>query len=365
VKAALAALAAVVLLPVVFILALGGAATSPNGCAAAAAAPAETPSAGGSSPASGGLSILGPSTLTAEQLSAYWDARDGTQPAKLTVPIDTLIKAYIDAGTAEGVRGDVAFVQSLIETGWFTNGDTARNNFAGIAHYDNAPAGMDFPTAAAGATGQIQLLKRYAAGNDVKLALTDYAPRAGARATTFEQLAGTWATDTTYGTKIVGQYQRVLEAAGASGPAQGTCPEAPPSVVTVNGELATVNGITVAVEIAPQLQSMINAAAADGLTLTGGGFRDPAEQIALRRAHCGSTYYAIYQAPSSSCRPPTARPGSSQHELGLAIDFRCNGSSIGQYDDSNPCFIWLTANAGRYGFKNLPSENWHWSTTGS
>jgi hypothetical protein len=355
VKKAVAVLAAVLILPVVFILGFGGAATNPAGACPTATAVA-TGTIAAPATASGGLSILGPSTLTAAQLSAYWDARDGSQPSKLTVPIDTLIKAYIDAGTAEGVRGDVAFVQSLIETGWFTNGDTARNNFAGIAHYDNSPAGMDFPSAAAGATGQIQLLKRYAAGNDVPLALTDYAPKAGASATTFEQLAGTWATDTTYGSKITAQYQRVLAAAGAAGPAAGTCPEGAPSPITVNGELATVGGITVAAEVAPQVQAMLAAAAADGVTLTGGGYRDPAEQIALRRAHCGTSYEAIYLVASSSCHPPTARPGTSNHEQGLAIDFD-NCSSHG-----TACYQWLAQHAATYGFKNLPSEAWHWST---
>jgi hypothetical protein len=92
--------------------------------------------------------------------------------------------------------------------------------------------------------------------------------------------------------------------------------------------------------------------------LSGGGYRDPAEQIALRRAHCGSSYYAIYQMPSSSCRPPTARPGSSQHEVGLAIDFSPCGYGSAQYN-------WLKAHAAQYGFYNLPSESWHWSTTGS
>ena len=66
---------------------------------------------------------------------------------------------------------------------------------------------------------------------------------------------------------------------------------------------------------------MLNAAAADGSNLCGGGYRDPSQQIALRRANCGSSNYAIYEAPSSACSPPTARPGSSNHEQGLAIDF--------------------------------------------
>jgi LAS superfamily LD-carboxypeptidase LdcB len=120
--------------------------------------------------------------------------------------------------------------------------------------------------------------------------------------------------------------------------------------------------ITVAGAIATNVQAHLDAAAADGLAMCGGGYRDPAEQIALRRAHCGTSHYAIYEMPSSQCNPPTARPGSSMHEQGLAIDFTCNGS--GAISSSSPCFDWLVANAATYGLFNLPSEPWHWSTNG-
>ncbi len=123
--------------------------------------------------------------------------------------------------------------------------------------------------------------------------------------------------------------------------------------------LCNVRGITVNCAIKNQLDSMLGAAAAAGLQLSGGGYRNPADQIRLRRQHCGSSYYAIYQMPSSSCRPPTARPGTSQHEIGLAIDFS-NCSSR-----STACYQWLAGHAAAYGFYNLPSEAWHWSTTGS
>jgi LAS superfamily LD-carboxypeptidase LdcB len=68
--------------------------------------------------------------------------------------------------------------------------------------------------------------------------------------------------------------------------------------------------------------------------------------------------------PASRCSPPTAIPGTSQHERGLAIDFTCNGGPIGQRDHGNPCYLWLSAHAASYGLHNLPSEAWHWSTTG-
>lgn len=125
-------------------------------------------------------------------------------------------------------------------------------------------------------------------------------------------------------------------------------------------QLANVPGIgPINASIASQASAMLAAAARDGLILTGGSYRSYDEQVALRKAHCGSSYYAIYQMSASSCRPPTARPGNSQHEVGLAIDFRNCGSR------STNCYRWLAANAATFGFKNLPSESWHWSTTGS
>jgi len=117
------------------------------------------------------------------------------------------------------------------------------------------------------------------------------------------------------------------------------------------------NGIVVNVSIVAQISAMIQAAGADGVYLSGGGYRDSAQQIAVRQSNCGTSYYAIYQMPSSSCSPPTAIPGTSQHEQGLAIDFdNCSyGTSV---------YNWLSANAASYGMYNLPSESWHWSTTG-
>jgi len=126
--------------------------------------------------------------------------------------------------------------------------------------------------------------------------------------------------------------------------------------------LTTVGGITVASSIAGQLQSLLNAASADGLQLGGSGYRDPSEQVALRQAHCGSSNYAIYQMSPSECSPPTARPGTSMHEQGLAIDFTEGGSVLSR---GSAGFGWLSGNAGRFGFSNLPSEPWHWSTNGN
>jgi hypothetical protein len=126
--------------------------------------------------------------------------------------------------------------------------------------------------------------------------------------------------------------------------------------------LRTVGGITVNAAIADQVRALLDAARADGIVLGGSGYRDMNAQISLRRQNCGTSDYAIWDMPPDQCSPPTARPGASMHERGLAIDFTANGRFITSRTD--PGFVWLAANAARHGFRNLPSEPWHWSTTG-
>ncbi|MEM9134337.1 MAG: D-alanyl-D-alanine carboxypeptidase family protein [Actinomycetota bacterium] len=128
------------------------------------------------------------------------------------------------------------------------------------------------------------------------------------------------------------------------------------------GDIVNVKGFWVHRDIASSFEAMLNHAESDGITFGGGAYRDHASQIRLRKAHCGTSNYAVYHMPASQCRPPTARPGASMHEQGKAIDFRYNGSIIGSRNNSG--YRWLAANAATYGFYNLPSEPWHWSTNG-
>ncbi|MGQ0831301.1 MAG: D-alanyl-D-alanine carboxypeptidase family protein [Microthrixaceae bacterium] len=127
---------------------------------------------------------------------------------------------------------------------------------------------------------------------------------------------------------------------------------------TFNGSLSTVScpatggSITVATSIAEETQALLNAAP-DSLNLCGWGWRSSEQQQQLWDEHNCDT----------GCTVPTAPPGTSMHERGLAIDFTSNGQAI--QSRSTPAFRWLDDNAGRYGFKNLPSEPWHWSTNGN
>ena len=124
------------------------------------------------------------------------------------------------------------------------------------------------------------------------------------------------------------------------------------------GRLATVQGITVAAEIADELAAMLDAAAADGVALSGWGYRDPEDQQRLREANCPDPD----SSPSYACRPPTARPGHSMHERGLAVDFTQNGRTL---SSGSSGYRWLRGDASRFGFHNLPGEPWHWSTNGN
>lgn len=123
--------------------------------------------------------------------------------------------------------------------------------------------------------------------------------------------------------------------------------------------LIRVGGITVHPCLAGPLGAMITAARRDGVRLTGRGFRSTAQQISARRKNCGTrgrpaSAAQIWFFPTESCRPPTAPPGLSMHERGLAVDFQINRRVL----------RWLRANAGRFGFVNYPPEPWHWSTNG-
>ncbi len=170
-----------------------------------------------------------------------------------------------------------------------------------------------------------------------------------------------------------GIYQTVTGQGGAS------CAQ---SFGTVTGDQVEIqvrfdSNFNIDASIAPAVQQLINDAAADGILFGGWGHRSHQRQHELRRingcpdgwTHTDGENPALWSG-SSSCRVPTARPGSSFHESGLAIDFRCSSmvSSANPRGSVNnrgsSCYRWLETNAARYGLKNLPSEAWHWSTTG-
>ena len=153
------------------------------------------------------------------------------------------------------------------------------------------------------------------------------------------------------------QLATAIARAAARRQAQNTRP--PPNA---DFDLTEVRGIVVNVDIAENLEGLLAAMEAAGFDLFGSGYRNNARQIELRQEHCGTSDYAVYQMSSSQCSPPTARPGYSMHEVGLAVDFIVNGRLIRSRNTA--VFQALARIAPDYGLFNLPSEPWHWSTTG-
>lgn len=132
-------------------------------------------------------------------------------------------------------------------------------------------------------------------------------------------------------------------------------------------DVVTVGGITVAAEVGDQLAALLAHARADGIELEGSGWRSPDRQRELRRVNgCPD----VDASPPSACDVPTAIPGTSRHEQGLAIDFAWEGGALcfplgaDACRGTNAAFDWLDEHAASYGFEVLPSEAWHWSTDG-
>lgn len=139
----------------------------------------------------------------------------------------------------------------------------------------------------------------------------------------------------------------------------GGKPQGPPTGNVVYAAGPGKCKIQVDQSIKSSVEALLQAAHKAGLTMCGWGWRSSQQQIALRIKNCGgNSHYNIYQKPASQCNPPTAIPGKSMHERGLAIDFQ--GVSAG-----SARFNWLKANAAKFGLYNLPSEAWHWSTNGN
>lgn len=62
--------------------------------------------------------------------------------------------------------------------------------------------------------------------------------------------------------------------------------------------------------------------------------------------------------------PLAARPGYSNHQSGVALDFQLPTGNSGATRAGDPVYDWLVQNAGTYYFDKLGSESWHWDPIG-
>jgi len=106
--------------------------------------------------------IMGKAVATAEQMKSYIRSKN---PAVVPSVLD-MIPLYLAEGEAEGVRGDIAFAQSCLETGNFTFSGSAvtlsQNNFCGLGVTQRGKTGLSFDTPQLGIRAQVQHLKAYA-----------------------------------------------------------------------------------------------------------------------------------------------------------------------------------------------------------
>jgi len=168
-----------------------------------------------------GEPVMGPATLTADQMVAWYNAQ-GYHPHLSDTTVPELAQIYLDEGAAEGVRGDFAFAQAIVETGGFSA--AADHNYSGLGWCDGCARGIVFPTPRDGVRGQIQLLLNYAdpgsRAANLHNPLSPYVWRSEAAFDTYfakgwaptwsDMGHGNWATDPGYSAKVIGVYRAMV-----------------------------------------------------------------------------------------------------------------------------------------------------------
>lgn len=200
-----------------------------------------------------GTPVMGPSLLSADQL-AGWYAASRVRSASPT-DVRTLARIFIDEGAAQGVRGDIAFAQSMLETGYLRYGGQvlpSDHNFSGLGACDSCRRGLAFPDPVTGVRAQIQHLWAYASPAaradatarppvDIRFDLVN--PKG--KAPLWEQMGnGNWATDPDYARKVLSIYRSMLNWAGVPSPTPIAAPgaAAAPSIVSATAAGAAFLG---------------------------------------------------------------------------------------------------------------------------
>lgn len=138
--------------------------SAPNSNASDSTAEAEEVIADGQYP------IMGTSSVTVEQMISYFSTGNVPYPAEQLSKggadsIETFCQIYYEESIAEGVRPEVAFAQTMKETGWLQYGGDAsieQFNFAGLGTTGGGVPGNSYPDVRTGIRAQIQHLKAYA-----------------------------------------------------------------------------------------------------------------------------------------------------------------------------------------------------------
>jgi hypothetical protein len=176
--------------------------------------------------------ILGGTALSAPEIVAWFDSSGYVATTRAT--IGQLASWYVAEGRAEGVRGDVAFAQAVVETGGFSSPDAVGlNNYAGIGHCDSCGSGLRLPSAHSGVRAHIQLLRTWAdptlttaelAAPPVLASLAPAEQFERGCCQTWNSLTGTWASDPHYATVVLDVYLDMVAFAVAQAQGRGPAP---------------------------------------------------------------------------------------------------------------------------------------------
>ncbi len=128
------------------------------------------------------------------------------------------------------------------------------------------------------------------------------------------------------------------------------------------GGLVTAAGATLSGPAASSWKAMVDAANRKGVAIgVQSSYRTLAEQAKLRMDNgCPD----VNTSPADTCRVPTAVPGQSDHNRGLAVDVELGGGSEAQ-QRAHPAYLWLAGNAAAFGWaETVKREPWHWAYRG-
>ncbi|MGB3410986.1 MAG: glucosaminidase domain-containing protein [Microthrixaceae bacterium] len=169
------------------------------------------------------LAVMGPPVVSAQEMADWFEHKTASHSPQgaATVSIEVLAQLFLDEGRDEGVRGDIAFAQAMLETGWLrfsTRMPKENNNFSGIGAVDTGTGSAKFPSARIGVRAQIQHLRAYADKyvTKAKLAHDLVDPRFDlvspkGKAPNWSNFGnGIWATDPGYAAKIKSLYDSLL-----------------------------------------------------------------------------------------------------------------------------------------------------------
>lgn len=170
--------------------------------------------------------ILGSSQISVEQMITYFEENGKVYPSEIlgeggADTIEAFCQIYYEEAEKEGVRAEVAFAQSMKETGWLEYGGDAKiaqYNFAGIGTTGGGEPGNSFSDVRTGVRAQIQHLKAYATEEALNEICVDeryeYVKKGSAPYVEWlgqqENPTGAgWATGENYGYDIVEMIQRM------------------------------------------------------------------------------------------------------------------------------------------------------------